>query len=248
AKGKSGGGHFYLCPFPFALEVNLAPPLTRSAMAPMMPSIMNRSQAGPVNLTLALLLIGLVVAGVWIWKRIPLDTQDYIIEQAIPLGLLILGIAVLTWKATSKLRHRKTMRLKRERLIARFEREQSPEKRLDLAFALIELNLYRQEGLEQVTPAMVALFSTTLRTALGDKQHRLRGMAASHLGVLQDRSAIPLLLKALEDDHAYVRGSAALGLGRVRAVEAKSKLREVMQEDWDQTVRSRAREALERME
>lgn len=214
----------------------------------MMPSIMTRSQAGPVNLTLVLLLIGLVVAGVWIWKRVPLDTQDYIIEQAIPLGVLVLGVGALAWKATSKLRHRKTVRLKRERLIACFEREQSPEKRLDLAFALIELNLYRQEGLEQVTPAMVALFSTTLRTALGDKQHRLRGMVASHLGVLQDRSAIPLLLKALEDDHAYVRGCAALGLGRIRAVEATSKLRDVMQEDWDQTVRSRAREALERME
>jgi hypothetical protein len=34
----------------------------------------------------------------------------------------------------------------------------------------------------------------------------------------------------------------------MRAGEARKKLEEVMQEDWDQTVRSRAREALERME
>jgi hypothetical protein len=36
-------------------------------------------------------------------------------------------------------------------------------------------------------------------------------------------------------------------LGRLNAFEAKDKLTVVMQDDWDQTVRSRAREALERM-
>jgi HEAT repeat protein len=82
---------------------------------------------------------------------------------------------------------------------------------------------------------------------LGDKQHRMRGMAASYLGVLQDKQVIPILLKALEDDHAHVRACAALGLGRLKAFEAKEKLAVVMQDDWDQTVRSRAREALERM-
>nr|MBI3613174.1 HEAT repeat domain-containing protein [Nitrospirota bacterium] len=87
----------------------------------------------------------------------------------------------------------------------------------------------------------------TLKTALGDKQHRVRGMAASHLGALRAKEAIPLLLLALEDDHAYVRASAALALGRMRAAEAKQKLTYMMQEDWDQTVRSRAREALERI-
>jgi hypothetical protein len=33
----------------------------------------------------------------------------------------------------------------------------------------------------------------------------------------------------------------------MRASEAKAKLESVMREDWDQTVRSRAREALERL-
>ena len=72
-------------------------------------------------------------------------------------------------------------------------------------------------------------------------------MAASHLGVLQDKVGVPVLLAALEDDHAYVRACAALALGRMRAGEAKAKLAHVMQEDWDQTARSRAREALERI-
>jgi hypothetical protein len=36
-------------------------------------------------------------------------------------------------------------------------------------------------------------------------------------------------------------------LGRLRASEAKEKLTTVMEEDWDQTVRSRSKEALERI-
>jgi HEAT repeat protein len=111
----------------------------------------------------------------------------------------------------------------------------------------MEINEYRAEGLESVTPALRDLFVTTLQSALGDKQQRIRGMAASHLGALNDRAVIPVLLKALEDEHAYVRSCAALGLGRLRAGEAKEKLTTMMENDWDQTVRSRSREALERI-
>ena len=109
------------------------------------------------------------------------------------------------------------------------------------------MNGYRVEGLESAVPALKDLFIITLQRALGDKQHRIRGMAASHLGALQDLSVVPLLVKALEDDHAYVRSCAALGLGRLRATETREGLKIVMEQDWDQTVRSRAREALERM-
>jgi HEAT repeat protein len=72
-------------------------------------------------------------------------------------------------------------------------------------------------------------------------------MAASHLGVLQDKSSVPLLVKALEDDHAYVRACASLGLGRLRAIDARERLIQVAKDDGDQTVRSRAREALDQM-
>ena len=54
-------------------------------------------------------------------------------------------------------------------------------------------------------------------------------------------------MKELEDEHANVRGSAALDLGRMRETEAKEKLEDTMKEEWDQTVRSRSREAVERM-
>lgn len=207
----------------------------------------DRKPSHAASLTSILLLIGLVVAGVWVWKRIPPETQDDLVEQMVPLALLALVTALFLLVIVRKVRRRWQIRQEGARLMARFEEETSPSKRLDLAFALVELNDYRLEGLEQVAPALRDLFIATMKTALGDKQHRIRGMAASHLGVLQDKAGVPVLLAALEDDHAYVRACAALALGRMRAGEAKAKLTHVMQEDWDQTVRSRAREALERI-
>jgi HEAT repeat protein len=111
----------------------------------------------------------------------------------------------------------------------------------------VEVNQYKAQGLETIAEPMAKLFIWTMNTALGDKQHRVRGMAASYLGILKHTESIPLLIRFLEDDHAHVRACAALALGRMRAQEAKEKLEETMKDDWDQTVRSRSREALERI-
>ncbi len=208
---------------------------------------MRHRESGNVNLTAVFVLLGVVIAGVWIWKRLTPDQQEYVIDQAIPIavtGLVIGGVLLALWR-TWRRRHRR--RRARERLLALFQRETARDKKLDIAFEMIELNDYRIEGLESAVPGLKELFSTTLQRALGDKQHRIRGMAASHLGVLQDKSVVPLLVKALEDDHAYVRSCAALGLGRLRAAEARDRLTTLMKDDWDQTVRSRAKEALERI-
>jgi hypothetical protein len=206
-----------------------------------------RSQSGQTNLTAIAILVGLVIAGVWVWKRLSLDTQEYVIDQGIPMAFAGLVIAAGLLILVRAFNRRRAQRRERAKLLAAFERATIREKKLEIAFALIEVNGYRAKGLESVTPALRDLFATTLQRALGDKQHRIRGMAASHLGVLNDKTAIPLLLKALEDDHAYVRSCAALGLGRLRAGEAKEKLTAAMEEDWDQTVRSRSKEALERI-
>jgi hypothetical protein len=206
-----------------------------------------RHEQGQVNPTAIVILVGLIVAGVWIWKRLPAETKEYVIDQALPLaaGGLAIGLIMLTviWKISRRV----TQRRERDRLIAAFQRETAQDKKLELSFALIECNAYRIEGLEGIAPALKDLWGTTLRQALGDKQHRIRGMAASHLGVLQDKSVVPLLVKTLEDDYAYVRSCAALGLGRLRATETRERLTAVMENDGDQTVRSRAKEALERM-
>ncbi|HYM88487.1 MAG TPA: HEAT repeat domain-containing protein [Nitrospiraceae bacterium] len=206
-----------------------------------------RSESGQTNLIAIAVLVGVVIAGVWVWKRLSFDTQDYVIDQAIPMAFVGLVIAAGLWLLVRAFNRRRAQRRERAKLLAAFELATAQEKKLEIAFALIDVNGYRAEGLDSATPALRDLFTTTLQRALGDKQHRIRGMAASYLGVLNDRTVIPILLKALEDDHAYVRSSAALGLGRLRATEAKEKLTTVMEEDWDQTVRSRSKEALERI-
>jgi hypothetical protein len=208
---------------------------------------MIENRRGEANLTAILALIGLIVAAVWGWKRLSPDIQDVVIEQGVPAVLAIAVVAILVWRGVRHIRRRHARGQRRSRLMARFERETSANKRRELAFELIELNDYALRGLEPVAPALSEVLVTTLATAVGDKQHRIRGMAASYLGVLQDKHVIPILLRALEDDHAHVRACAALGLGRLKASEAKDVLTIVMKDDWDQTVRSRAREALERM-
>ncbi|MDP9132759.1 MAG: HEAT repeat domain-containing protein, partial [Nitrospirota bacterium] len=193
-------------------------------------------QSGQANLTAILLLLGLVVSGVWVWKRLSPEVQDLIVDQALPLVALLLIVLAAIWFTIGKIRKRLHRRQQRARLITLLEKQTSSEKRLELAFAMIEVNEYRRAGLEAIAPQLQELFVTTLQRALGEKQHRVRGMAASHLGVIGDDTAVTHLLAALEDDHAYVRSSAALGLGRLRAAAAKDKLAYVSKEDWDQTV------------
>ena len=209
--------------------------------------MLNGRDQGQTNLTVLAVLIGLIVAGVWIWKRLPADTQDYIVDQAVPMAAIGLALAILLFIPIRAVLRRRAKAQERTKLLTLFERETAQDKKLEMAFALLEMNGYRVDGFESAVPALKELFVLTLQRALGDKQHRIRGMAASHLGALQDLSVVPLLVKALEDDHAYVRSCAALGLGRLRATETRERLKTVMEQDWDQTVRSRAREALERM-
>lgn len=209
--------------------------------------MMRRTEQGQANLTAIAILVGLIISAVWIWKRLSPETQEFVIDQAIPIAAAVIGIVVLVLAVVKKIRRRAHRKRERDHLLAAFQRETVRDKQLELSFALAEVNDYRVNGLEAVAPALKDLWVTTLRRALGDKQHRIRGMAASHLGILNDLTVVPLLLAALEDDHAYVRACAALGLGRLRAPEARAKLEYVMKEDWDQTVRSRAKEALERI-
>jgi hypothetical protein len=229
------------------LHPHPASTLTTQRLPPYDAGAMSRNESGNVNLAAIVLILGIVIASVWIWKRLSVETQDYFIDEMIPLVVAGVLVLVALWLVVRAVKKRKHRLRRRAQLIAAFERETARDKKLEMAFVLIELNEYRVHGLESVVPAMRELFVTTLQRALGEKQHRIRGMAASHLGVLRDMTVVPLLVKALEDDHAYVRSCAALGLGRLQATETRERLQTIMKEDWDQTVRSRAKEALEQM-
>ncbi|MDE0146686.1 MAG: HEAT repeat domain-containing protein [Nitrospira sp.] len=205
------------------------------------------NQRGQANISVALALIILIVGGIWIWNHLDFDTQDFIVDEVVPVLFLVVALTLITWVNMRKVKRTKNKKKRRDGLLKQFSNEKAPRKRFDLASQLIELNEFQLEGLESVATDMAEVFLYTFKRSLGDKQHRHRGMAASYLGVVQHRESIPLLIKALEDDHAYVRGCAALALGRMRATEAKTKLEYTMKEDWDQTVRSRSREAVERM-
>ena len=205
------------------------------------------NQRGQANITMALALIILLVGGIWIWNHLDFDTQDFIVDEVVPVLFLVVAVTLITWVNVRKIKRAKHKKNRQVKLLQQFSSEKAPRKRFDLASQLIELNEYQLEGLESVATDMAEVFLYTFKRSMGDKQHRFRGMAASYLGVVQHRESIPLLIKALEDDHAYVRSSAALALGRMRATEAKAKLEYTMKEDWDQTVRSRSREAVERM-
>ena len=74
-------------------------------------------QDGQVNLTAALLLVAVIVTGVWVWKRLPLATQDYLIDQAIPLALLVGMIATGGWLVIRSIRTRRMRRQERMRLV-----------------------------------------------------------------------------------------------------------------------------------
>lgn len=216
-------------------------------MATDAPSPHLTNQRGQANVTVALALIILIVGGIWIWNHLDFDTQDFIVDEVVPVLFLVVAVTLIAWVNVRKIKRARHKKNQQAKLLKQFSNEKAPRKRFDLASQLIELNEFRLEGLESVAADMAEVFLYTFKRSLGDKQHRFRGMAASYLGVVQHRESIPLLIKALEDDHAYVRSSAALALGRMRATEAKAKLEYTMKEDWDQTVRSRSKEAVERI-
>ena len=211
------------------------------------PKVRLFQQSGQASLTSVLLLLALIVGGVWGWNHLSFDARDIIIEDVIPVLLVGLFVGVLIWRGIKTVQNRKHRRQRRDQLMEKFKQERSRQKKFEVVVDLVELNNYELTGLEPLATEMAEVCVALFKRSIGDKQHRIRGIAASHLGVLQHRDSIPLLMRALEDDHAYVRSSAALALGRMRAVEAKEKLEYTMKEDWDQTVRSRSREAVDRM-
>ncbi len=84
---------------------------------------------------------------------------------------------------------------------------------------------------------------TDLLGRLGSTQASQRWEAAEGLGELGDPRAIPALVQALRDPHAFVRWAAARAIGRIGGEEAVALLLPLLQED-DPLVRRSAADAL----
>ncbi len=63
----------------------------------MSPAMARHAQSGHANATTIFILLGVVVSGVWIWKRLSPDVQDVIIDQAIPLAAAAVVVLVAIW-------------------------------------------------------------------------------------------------------------------------------------------------------
>ncbi len=54
-----------------------------------------------INPFLGLLVLGLIVAAIWIWNHLNFDTQDFIVDEIIPILLMMMGVGVglgIMWK------------------------------------------------------------------------------------------------------------------------------------------------------
>ena len=64
-------------------------------------------EQGQVNVIAALLLVAIVVTCVWVWKRLPLETQDYLTDQALPFAAILVVIAIAVWMTLRAVRQRR---------------------------------------------------------------------------------------------------------------------------------------------
>ena len=102
------------------------------------------------NPFVGLLGLGLIVAGIWAWHHLNFDTQDYIVDEIIPIIGVVIILSVGIWVIWRKWRTRQDRLRLRDRLIQRFQKEPSPQKQRDLAFTLVEVNQYKAQGWRQL--------------------------------------------------------------------------------------------------
>ena len=89
---------------------------------------------------LFVVLIILIIIAVWTWKRISAETQDYIVDQAVPMTIIGIVSTLFLSIPIRMLRRRQVRAQERARLLTLFYRETVQEKQLELVFALLENN------------------------------------------------------------------------------------------------------------
>jgi hypothetical protein len=199
-------------------------------------------EQGNVGIAILTQIFILLLAGFFVWGLFPGHWKEFI--KAGPwktVAALIIGLVIIVAVTKEALARRERKRA-HARVAKVFREATDPALQKRAALWLIEDNRRHPERLADAGPR---LFDVLLSMLKSDPDKLDRARAANGLAVLGDARAIEHLLTATNDEYAYVRAEAAFGLGRLRAVSAEKRLRELAQDDWDAGVRGRAKEALD---
>ena len=113
------------------------------------------------------------------------------------------------------------------------------EKKLSPKKAIKILNKLASYGYEQAIPKLLKLLKSNTNNAIIMKK------VVEALGQLGNRSAIPELEDLLSDPSPIIRRSVVESLGKLRAIELKSKLQHMSEKEESEFVRFAAHDALE---
>jgi hypothetical protein len=206
---------------------------------------MARPAVGPrgnVGISILTQLLLLLLVGFFVWGLLPPTWKDTI--KAGPWQYAAVAVAglVIMVALVREILGRREHKHAHKRVAKVFREATEPALQKRAALWLIEHNRKHPEQLADAGPQM---FGVLLRIMKTDSEKLDRARAANGLGVLGEARAIEHLLLATTDEYPYVRAEAAFALGRLKAMQAEKRLRELAKDDWDAGVRGRAKEALD---
>ena len=184
----------------------------------------------------------ILLAGFFVWGLLPPDWKQTVKAAPWKPVAVIVVVLVIFLAVTKEFLERREHRRAHARVAKVFRETTDPALQKRAALWLID---HDRRYPERLADAGLQLFDVLIRILKSDLEKLDRARAANALGVLGDPRAIEHLLQATQDEYPYVRAEAAFGLGRLKALQAEKRLRELALDDWDAGVRGRAKEALD---
>jgi hypothetical protein len=197
---------------------------------------------GNVGVAILTQLLVILLASFFVWGLLPPGWKEYVKTGPWKSVAVVVAALVIVLAVTRELLARREHKRTHARVAKVFREATDPALQKRAALWLIDHDRRYPERLADAGPS---LFDVLVRILKTDLEKLDRARAANALGVLGDPRAIEHLLQATKDEYPYVRAEAAFGLGRLKALQAEKRLRELARDDWDAGVRGRAKEALD---
>jgi HEAT repeat protein len=201
-----------------------------------------RTDGGNIGISILTQLLIIMVMSFLVWGLLPPVWKDYVKAGPWKTVAVILAGVVILIAVIRDLFNRREHKQAHARVAKVFREATDPALQKRAALWLIDHN---RKYPKRLADAGLRLFDVLLRIMKTDSEKLDRARAANALGVVGDARAVEHLLLATTDEYPYVRAEAAFALGRLKAMQAEKRLRELAQDDWDAGVRGRAKEALE---